>query len=121
MDSIRQKQKEQIDEQKNKEKLSDDLLSDRIQEVTSIDIENKIQESLKDGPLVYLLQGVLIHSGSAYSGHYYAYIKSFEDGNWYKFNDDTITPSSMVEIAKDSFSLRYSSSSAYMLFYKQFE
>lgn len=121
MESIKQKQKEQIDEQKHKEKLSDDLLSIRIEEVISEELESKIKESLKDGPLVYLLQGVLIHSGSAYSGHYYAYIRSFEDGNWYKFNDDKISPATLQEIAKDSFSLRYSSSGAYMLFYKQYE
>ena len=33
----------------------------------------------------------MIHSGGAYGGHYYAYIKSFEDGKWYNFNDSTVT------------------------------
>ena len=33
----------------------------------------------------------MIHSGGAYGGHYYAYIKSFEDGKWYNFNDSSVT------------------------------
>jgi hypothetical protein len=38
-------------------------------------------------PNIYELFSVLIHSGSAMGGHYYAFIKSFENGKWYKFND----------------------------------
>ncbi|OQS03551.1 hypothetical protein THRCLA_04130, partial [Thraustotheca clavata] len=34
------------------------------------------------GPNIYELFSVLIHSGSAMGGHYFAYIKSFEDGQW---------------------------------------
>jgi ubiquitin carboxyl-terminal hydrolase 47 len=32
------------------------------------------------GPWLYELYAVLIHSGSALGGHYYAYIRSLEDG-----------------------------------------
>jgi ubiquitin C-terminal hydrolase len=35
---------------------------------------------------------VLVHSGGAMGGHYYAFIKSFADGKWYQFNDSTVTP-----------------------------
>lgn len=45
------------------------------------------QKYIKDGPLVYELYSILIHSGGAYGGHYYTYIKSFEDQKWYCFND----------------------------------
>ena len=48
---------------------------------------NKISEFVKQGEYVYQLFSILIHSGSAMGGHYYAYIKSFEDGHWYNFND----------------------------------
>ena len=54
-----------------------------------------IQEYIKCGEYVYELFSILIHSGTAGGGHYYAYIKSFEDGKWYNFND-----SSVREIAK---------------------
>ena len=37
-------------------------------------------------------------SGSAFGGHYYAYIRSFEDGKWYKFNDSTVTGATWDEV-----------------------
>ena len=40
---------------------------------------------------MYELYSILIHSGSAMGGHYYAYIKSFEDGKWYNFNDAIVS------------------------------
>ena len=40
---------------------------------------------------MYELYSIMIHSGGAYGGHYYAYIKSFEDGKWYNFNDSSVT------------------------------
>ncbi|KAI0224060.1 hypothetical protein LSAT2_024917 [Lamellibrachia satsuma] len=39
----------------------------------------------------YELFSIMIHSGSAVGGHYYAYIKSFSDGQWYSFNDQHVT------------------------------
>jgi ubiquitin C-terminal hydrolase len=41
----------------------------------------KVDEYLKQGEQVYELYSIVVHSGTATSGHYYAYIKSFEDGN----------------------------------------
>jgi ubiquitin carboxyl-terminal hydrolase 47 len=52
---------------------------------------SSILEYLKAGDYVYELYSILIHSGSAMGGHYYAFIKSFEDGNWYKFNDGHVS------------------------------
>ena len=46
---------------------------------------------LKNGPNVYELYSVMIHSGGAQGGHYYSYIKSFEDNRWYCFNDHTVS------------------------------
>ena len=43
------------------------------------------------GENVYELFSIVIQSGSADGGHYYAYIKSFEDDKWYKFNDGSVT------------------------------
>jgi len=49
------------------------------------------KEYLEEGPHVYELFSVMVHSGGAYGGHYFAYIKSFEDGKWYNFNDTQVT------------------------------
>jgi len=47
----------------------------------------KINDLLKQGEYVYELFSILIHTGGAFGGHYFAYIKSFEDDKWYNFND----------------------------------
>ena len=62
----------------------------------------------------------MIHSGGAYGGHYYAYIKSFEDGNWYNFNDSTVTKiANEEEIFKTFGDSKGSSGTAYMLMYRK--
>ena len=55
------------------------------------DSEEKINNYIKEGNNVYELFSIVIHSGSANGGHYYAYIKSFEDGDWYCFNDGNVS------------------------------
>jgi hypothetical protein len=32
----------------------------------------------------------MIHSGSAFGGHYYAFIKDLETGLWFNFNDSSV-------------------------------
>lgn len=44
----------------------------------------------KEGEFVYELFSIMIHSGSAMGGHYFAYIKSFEDSKWRNFNDSSV-------------------------------
>lgn len=62
--------------------------------------------------LEYELFSVMIHSGGAMGGHYYAFIKSFESGKWIKFNDAsgtarqfTLSPSSLRKTYNGSNSL----------------
>ena len=38
----------------------------------------------------YELFSIMIHSGSALGGHYYAYIKSVESQKWFNFNDSVV-------------------------------
>ena len=49
---------------------------------------------------MYELYSIMIHSGSAWGGHYYTYIKSFEDGQWYNFDDRSVIRISVKEIEK---------------------
>ena len=72
---------------------------------------------MKDGDYVYELYSVLVHSGGAMGGHYYTYIKSFEDGKWYNFNDSMVSGINEDEIAK-VFGDKYGGATAYMLMYK---
>lgn len=38
--------------------------------------------------------------GSALGGHYYAYIKSFENNKWYEFNDSQVSEITEEEVKK---------------------
>lgn len=76
-----------------------------------------IQEYLKEGGLVYELYAVMVHNGSANHGHYYSYIRSFEDNRWYCFNDDRVTEISVEEIEKTYGGVGHSN--AYALYYRQ--
>ncbi len=46
---------------------------------------------IEEGEFVYELFSVLIHAGTQGSGHYFANIKSFEDDQWYNFNDQEVS------------------------------
>ena len=52
----------------------------------------------EDGRFVYELYSVMVHSGSAHGGHYYAYIKDFETGKWHEFNDSRVSEKSVLDI-----------------------
>jgi ubiquitin carboxyl-terminal hydrolase 47 len=62
---------------------------------------------------------VLVHSGGAFGGHYYAFIKSFEDGKWYRFDDSSVNEISQDDIAK-TFGDKFGGPTAYLLMYKQY-
>ncbi|XP_074132885.1 ubiquitin carboxyl-terminal hydrolase 47 isoform X5 [Sminthopsis crassicaudata] len=88
---------------------------------TFIDVED-------ENSLVYELFSVMVHSGSAAGGHYYACIKSFSDEQWYSFNDQHVSRITQEDIKKthggSSGSRGYyssafaSSTNAYMLIYR---
>lgn len=80
---------------------------------------------------MYELYSILIHSGGAHAGHYYAYIKDFETNEWFKFNDVMVHKISFLEIIstfgqKPSKKRRFNNSvqnrsNAYMLMYRQID
>jgi len=53
---------------------------------------------LTEGNFVYELYAIMIHSGSAFGGHYYAYIKDIETGVWYNFNDSSVRQISVIDL-----------------------
>lgn len=59
----------------------------------------------------------MTHQGGAAGGHYYAYIKSFEDGNWYEFNDTCVTQRTEKDVRK-TFGSSNTTANAYMLCYR---
>ncbi|XP_011494719.1 PREDICTED: ubiquitin carboxyl-terminal hydrolase 47 [Ceratosolen solmsi marchali] len=82
------------------------------------------------GPYIYELFSIMIHSGSASGGHYYAYIKDFRNKKWQCFNDQNVTPIDSSDIPKiyggstrpPFYTGAYrSSTNAYMLMYRQID
>lgn len=61
-------------------------------DMTSSSTETKSILGNDPGPYNYELFSIMIHSGSASGGHYYAYIKEFENGEWFCFNDQSVSP-----------------------------
>ncbi|CAG5130834.1 unnamed protein product [Candidula unifasciata] len=64
----------------------------------------------------YDLHAVLVHEGQAVSGHYWAFIYDDRRGKWLKFNDITVSESSLEEMHKESVG-GYHNASAYCLMY----
>lgn len=91
-------------------------------DMTSADC--RVNPSSEPGPYNYELFAIMIHSGSASGGHYYAYIRDFETGDWFCFNDDKVTSITQEDIQK-SFgggtcgAYYTSSTNAYMMMYRQ--
>jgi len=85
----------------------------------------------------YVLTGILVHTGTTDSGHYYSFIKDRKTENWSKFNDETVTPFSVDNIPDTCYGGEYTTqswdnqmqrqvtktmsrpNSAYMLFYER--
>ncbi|PSK36766.1 hypothetical protein B9Z65_1949 [Elsinoe australis] len=57
----------------------------------------------KSEPYVYHLHGVLVHSGDMNAGHYYAFIKTEKNGDFYKFDDDRVTRATKREAMDENF------------------
>lgn len=76
--------------------------------------------------LPYELYAVLVHSGSAAFGHYYALIKDLEGGRgeWHEFNDSVVKPIKPADLRRayggaSSSGWGGGGSSAYMLLYRR--
>ncbi|KAK5661769.1 hypothetical protein OQA88_9870 [Cercophora sp. LCS_1] len=49
----------------------------------------------------YRLHAVICHVGRTYYGHYFVYIRDFKSGQWYKYNDNTVSVHSESSVLKD--------------------
>lgn len=56
---------------------------------------------------IYQLHGVLVHSGELNAGHYYAYLRPYKDGNFYRFDDDRVVRATMKETMEENFGGEY--------------
>ncbi|XP_065920472.1 ubiquitin carboxyl-terminal hydrolase 47-like [Dysidea avara] len=84
--------------------------------------EDLVKAAFKSGKNVYELFSIMVHSGNAFGGHYFAYIKSFTDKKWYCFDDDCVTLATDDDIKNtfgdDKLDSSSISSNAYVLTYR---
>ncbi|CAO3638238.1 unnamed protein product [Mucor fragilis] len=79
-------------------------INDRHEFPTDIDLEPYLSENAdKSQGHKYVLHGVLVHSGDLSGGHYFAFVKPEKDGNWFKFDDDRVIPSTLKEVLEENY------------------
>lgn len=89
-------------------------------------LESKKDLDDQEQDFLYNLVGVLVHSGSANSGHYYSYIKERDTNRWVEFNDTHVNEFDFSQLAKKCFGRQKeqqqqfdSQANAYLLFYER--
>ena len=99
-------------------------------------VEHLTQSGDEEEEDIFELVGILVHAGTAESGHYYSYIRerptSHSTFNWVEFNDDMVSPWDPATMENSTFGgpdprpvyetngIMYDKSySAYMLFYQR--
>lgn len=125
--NIDDKDEEEKEDKKNIERKTKEEWAE-IVKTKNLELQDQY---LNEGPFVYELFSILIHSGGAHAGHYYAYIKDSANNEWYKFNDVMVHRISFLEIIATfgqniTKKKRYSTSiqnrsNAYMLMYRQID
>jgi ubiquitin C-terminal hydrolase len=64
--------------------------------------KNKRSKKIKEKE-IYILYCILVHSGSAESGHYFCFIKDFKNNCYIKFNDTSVSLAEKKEVFNDIF------------------
>ena len=118
-------------------KINDEFRFPERIDMTPYKVEYLSDPSKPHEPDVFELVGVLVHSGTAESGHYYSYIKERPSGSavgtWVEFNDSDVTRFDPAKIPDQCFGgqnesihgigvggMRFSKVwNAYMLFYQR--
>ncbi|XP_051745978.1 ubl carboxyl-terminal hydrolase 18 isoform X2 [Ctenopharyngodon idella] len=77
--------------------------------------ENVANDSPRAGEH-YSLYAVIVHIGSAMSGHYTAYIRPFQDQAWYYADDNHVQPVTWSDVQQYTYK---GSSTAYLLLYRK--
>lgn len=79
--------------------------------IENLDLTSRVLETEPGKPEIYDLIAVDDHWGGLGGGHYTAFAKSFHDGEWYEYNDSSVS--------KQKDPSRIVTASAYLLFYRR--
>lgn len=67
------------------------------------DDSNLESETLAPDDCMYQLSGVVVHVGTAHSGHYYSFIKERGRNNWFEFNDSFVSEFDIDDLEEECF------------------
>ncbi|CAD8189094.1 unnamed protein product [Paramecium pentaurelia] len=105
----------QLQSYKEKMMKTVQLLTDQLER-----IQEQKKKILKSDQNMYLLTSVLMHDGSANSGHYYCYVLDKKDlTTWWKCNDSTVTKVDFAQVYKDASGSNRVNSNVSGLIYEQ--
>ncbi|KAH0806153.1 Clan CA, family C19, ubiquitin hydrolase-like cysteine peptidase [Histomonas meleagridis] len=84
-------------------------INDKFEFPKEIDLSPYLAKDSKGKPSVFELFGVLVHSGSAFAGHYYSFLRTKLDDQWYEFDDSDVTKTTEEKAINDNFGGEYQS------------
>jgi ubiquitin carboxyl-terminal hydrolase 7 len=90
-------------------------LTSRFEFPAEIDLGRFVRNSEKSQ--VFDLFGVLVHSGGACGGHYYAFLRPSASPDWFEFNDSWVGKTTFERAVTDNFGSASKAYGAYMLVY----
>ena len=78
---------------------------DAIEKRKDPEFDGMIEAKYPDEYYKYKLKGVVVHMGTADSGHYYSFIKdrTKEEDTWYEFNDTVVKPFNLSRMEQEAF------------------
>ena len=104
------------------------LRKNEVNDENDKNISEEEKENLDDDKMNYELTGILVHSGAnLQNGHYYSFIKDQETGEWFIFNDNSISDYNIdTDLEKECFGnidsqVNQYGKGAYLLFYTKKE
>ncbi|KAJ3350910.1 hypothetical protein HDU83_009329 [Entophlyctis luteolus] len=77
-------------------------INDRYEYPATLNLDSFLEQK-PITPQSYWLYGVLVHTGNITGGHYCAFLRPQKNGNWFKFDDDRVTPCLPSEVFDDNF------------------
>ena len=79
-------------------------INDKFEFPTEIDLTPYLaKDVISTKSNIYELFSVLVHSGGVQAGHYYAYIRTTTNVQWFKFDDDHVTKVNSTDAIDDNF------------------
>jgi ubiquitin carboxyl-terminal hydrolase 7 len=96
-------------------------INDKFEFPEEIDLSKFLSDDAdKSVSAVYTLFGVLVHSGSADFGHYYAFLRPSTDEQWFEFNDSRVSKVTKDKAISDNFGGESENAYSYSSYYSSY-